>query len=264
MAGAIMLKATIMSPPVDRPGLASLLWGTVIGFGVAVLGATLLNLDLSLAQHYYDPTLAPGWFLQDSEPWESLYRYGNYPALLLAFGALLGWGGSYLLPAWRHYRRSCLIVVCVVALAPGVLVNGILKPLWGRPRPAQVALFGGAQPYRPWWQPGGPGAGHSFPSGHAAMGYVLMVSSLVIRPTRPGRSRLLLVAALAYGTLLGWTRIVQGGHFLCDVLWSGGVTALTIACLQPYCQHLQERSGRCAAFFWTKRFFPWHDHRGEV
>jgi len=41
-----------------------------------------------------------------------------------------------------------------------------------------------------------------------------------------------LAGALAYGSLLGATRIIQGGHFLSDVLWSGSLMCFLVATLQ--------------------------------
>jgi membrane-associated phospholipid phosphatase len=38
--------------------------------------------------------------------------------------------------------------------------------------------------------------------------------------------------ALTYGSLLGATRIIQGGHFLSDVLWSGSLMCFLVATLQ--------------------------------
>lgn len=228
---------------IDRPRRVPcpLLWSIVIGFFLVLLLATLWGLDLALARYYYEGNR--GWFLQNRQPWESLYRYGNYPALGLAITASLGWLGSSLRPRWHSYRRPCLIIVCAVALGPGVVVNGLLKPYWGRPRPRQVVALGGELAYREWWQPGGPGSGRSFPSGHAAMGYVLLVGSAVLPPTTARWLRVLLgMGALGYGTLLGWGRIVQGGHFLCDVVTSGGLTTLTIVCLQVYFPPLSRSS----------------------
>jgi len=96
-----------------------------------------------------------------------------------------------------------------------------------------VAVFGGARPYRTWWQPGIPGGGRSFPSGHAAMGYVMVAGAYLISPRRPHWLRgLVLGGALTYGSLLGLTRIVQGGHFVSDVFWSGSLMCFTVATLQ--------------------------------
>jgi membrane-associated PAP2 superfamily phosphatase len=204
-----------------------------LGFLLVLLLATLLDMDLRLSGYFYDPTAAQRWFLKMSEPWLWLYRYGELPTWVLAIGAAVVWGVSLRRRTWVCYRRACVLIVLAVVLGPGLLVNGVLKPLWGRPRPAQADLFGGSRPYQPWWQPGHAGGGRSFPSGHAAMGYVLVLVTCLVPPRRSAWLRgLVLGGVLAYGSLLGATRIIQGGHFLSDVLWSGSLMCFLVATLQ--------------------------------
>ena len=65
------------------------------------------------------------------------------------------------------------------------------------------------------------------------MGYVLVLGTCLVSPHRSMRFRVLVLGgALAYGSLLGTTRIIQGGHFLTDVLWSGGLMCFMVATLQ--------------------------------
>ena len=209
------------------------LWMVGFGFLLLALLATLVDMDPRLSGYFYDPTAAQQWFLKTAGPWIWLYRYGEWPTWALVIGAALVWGGSLRRHSWICYRRACALIVLAVMLGPGLLVNGVLKPLWGRPRPAQVELFGGARPYQPWWQPGHIGGGRSFPSGHAAMGYVLVFGTCLVPPCRSAWLRgLVLGGALAYGSLLGATRIIQGGHFLSDVLWSGSLMCFLVAILQ--------------------------------
>jgi membrane-associated PAP2 superfamily phosphatase len=192
-----------------------------------------MDIDPRLSGYFYDPTAAHRWFLKTAVPWIWLYRYGELPALVLAIGAAMVWGGSFCRRSYVGYRRACALIVLAVMLGPGLLVNGMLKPLWGRPRPVHAALFGGSQPYQPWWQPGDIGGGRSFPSGHAAMGYILVLGTCLVPPRRSAWLRgLVLGGALIYGSLLGAARIIQGGHFLSDVLWSGSLMCFLVAVLQ--------------------------------
>jgi lipid A 4'-phosphatase len=209
------------------------LWLATVGFIPLLVLCTVTELDLSLAAYFYKPGLPYAWFLADVAPWSWLYRYGEYPAFVMLAGALLVLLGSLRRQTWVCYRRRCLFLVLVVALGPGLLVNGLLKPGWSRPRPRQIEQFGGSHSYRPWWRPGGPGTAKSFPSGHASMGYVLVAGAMLV----PCRRRvwphgLALAGALGYGTLMGVARIVQGGHFASDVVWAGGLMCVLIAVLQ--------------------------------
>ena len=205
------------------------LWIVGLGFLLTVLLGTMVDADLRCARYFYDPAVSQHWFLKTTAPWMWLNRYGEYPGWLLAAGAAVLWCGSLRRRAWVRYRRACALLALALALGPGLLVNGILKPLWGRPRPHQVELFGGSQPYRPWWRPGPLGDGRSFSSGHAAMGYVLVAGVSLVTQRRRG---LALGGALLYGSLVGLARIVTGAHFVSDVLWSGGLICLTVATLQ--------------------------------
>lgn len=193
---------------------------------VALCAAT--DIDRSLSARFYQADAPQGWFLKDALPWRWLYQYGEYPGILMALGAFLVLCGSFWYRAWARYRRYCLVLVLSVALGPGVLVNGLLKPYWGRPRPRHIVKFGGTQHFRSWWRPGGPSSGKSFPSGHAAMGYVLLSGATLVACRRVWLRRQAVTGALGYGTLMGLTRIVQGGHFLSDVACSGLLMTLLI------------------------------------
>lgn len=208
------------------------LWMLGLGFICLVLLGTWADADRRFSSYFYAPEAPHRWFLQTAVPWIWLYRYGEAPTWLLAVSAAVVWCGGRRRRAWVRYRRACALCVLAVALGPGVLVNGTLKPLWGRPRPHQVEIFGGPRAYQPWWQPGQLGGGRSFPSGHAAMGYVLVVGTYLVAPRRrPWLRGGVLGGALTYGSLLGLTRIIQGGHFVSDVLWSGSLMCFTVATL---------------------------------
>jgi membrane-associated PAP2 superfamily phosphatase len=208
------------------------LWIVGLGFICLALLGTVAEVDLHLSGYFYAPEASQRWFLQTAVPWIWLNRYGEYPTGLLAIGATIVWYRSWRHRAWVRYRRACALLVLATVLGPGLLVNGILKPLWGRPRPHQVEFFGGSRSYRPWWQPGNFGGGKSFSSGHAAMGYVLVVGACLVSPRRPSWLRgLALGGALAYGSLVGLARVVHGAHFVSDVLWSGGLMCFIVATL---------------------------------
>ena len=70
------------------------------------------------------------------------------------------------------------------------------------------------------------------------MGYVLVLGTCLVPPRRSAWLRgLVLGGALAYGSLLGTTRVIQGGHFLSDVLWSGSLMCFMVATLQASSSH---------------------------
>jgi membrane-associated PAP2 superfamily phosphatase len=122
----------------------------------------------------------------------------------------------------------------MLACGPGLLINSLLKPHCHRPRPNQIAEFGGSQSFVPVLMIGKPAADmdfKSFPSGHASMGFFLMTPAFVLRRSKRRWARAFLWLGLAAGVLLGVTRIAQGRHFPSDVLWSGGLVYFTAVLL---------------------------------
>ena len=63
----------------------------------------------------------------------------------------------------------------------------------------------------------------SFPSGHAAVAFFLMGLGFVVSPNRKWFRRICFVGGVTYGLAMGVTRIMQGGHFVSDVLWAGAI-----------------------------------------
>lgn len=225
-----------------------ILWLAVLGFALLVVLCTIAEVDLYLSTRFYDPNGAHRWFLQEAIPWIWLYHYGQYPAILMAFGAAFVFLRSFVQHSWAGYRRRCLILVLSVALGPGLLVNGILKPYWGRPRPREIVQLGGSLPYLPWWQPGGPGTGESFPAGHASIAYILIAGASVISSRRRAGLRLLVfMGGLGYGTLMGVARIIQGGHFASDVLWAGALMCIVVIALQEVLGVSSEEVTECGS-----------------
>lgn len=63
----------------------------------------------------------------------------------------------------------------------------------------------------------------SFPSGHASVAFFLMGLGFVVSPNRSWLRRGFFVGGIAYGLAMGFTRVLQGGHFISDVLWAGAI-----------------------------------------
>ena len=123
--------------------------------------------------------------------------------------------------------RSEPVFALFLVVGPGILVNGVLKPCWNRPRPCNVTDFGGPRPFLPVWQRGHDENDASFPSGHAAMGFYLMAPAFVYCRRRPRLAAAFAALGLCAGAELGLARMVAGGHFPSDVLWSAGTVYFT-------------------------------------
>jgi lipid A 4'-phosphatase len=123
------------------------------------------------------------------------------------------------------YRKLIFLVV-VLAMGPGVLVNSVFKEHWGRARPHHVIEFGGTKEFSP------PiviadqcESNCSFVSGDAAVGFYFF--ALLFAFGKKYR-RLLLPLAICTATTFSSIRVLQGAHFLSDVMFSGVITYFTI------------------------------------
>jgi lipid A 4'-phosphatase len=117
----------------------------------------------------------------------------------------------------RQWRRSSALVA-VVIIGVGFFVHSVLKDGMGRPRPRDIQAYAGVAHYMPVFQPSSfCQTNCSFVSGHAAVGFSLMAFGMFgIRKRR----QFWMLTALATGTLIGFARIAQGGHFLSDIVFS--------------------------------------------
>jgi lipid A 4'-phosphatase len=117
-------------------------------------------------------------------------------------------------------RKPWVFLTLARLIGPGILVHLVVKENWDRPRPRSVQEFGGYKDFIPAFIPAAmiadqPGNNKSFVSGHAAMGFYLMVFAWVFR------RRSWFYAGLAMGFVVSFGRLVQGGHFASDLIFSG-------------------------------------------
>jgi lipid A 4'-phosphatase len=169
-----------------------------------------------------------GWFYRPGTAWELGYSpiftviHDGVPyglgAVMLAAAILCAVNlrrGTDLL---QLRVRGMVFVTLALLLGPGLLANVVLKDNWGRARPAHVAEFGGPSRFTPPLLIADQ-CDHncSFVAGDAAAGFFLLAFALLARRRRA----LAIGGALAVGCGLGAVRIIQGGHFLSDVVFAG-------------------------------------------
>ncbi|MFL0810442.1 MAG: phosphatase PAP2 family protein [Agarilytica sp.] len=113
-------------------------------------------------------------------------------------------------------KMRCVYLLCCLLVGPGLIVNVWLKDnSIGRARPKHVQEFGGDHQFTPpFVYSGACEKNCSFTSGHASVGFVFLAMFWALR------QRYYFYFGLALGAMLGWVRIVMGGHFLSDVLFS--------------------------------------------
>lgn len=199
-----------------------------------VLFALWPTLDLTVTALFYDP--GEGFRAVDEGLANSMrlviWRLSEalLAAALLSLVIGLWTGGEVLaLP-----RRLWGFIVLLYLLGPGLLVDVVVKPLWGRARPADVEAFGGTLPFTP------PhviadvcNRNCSFPAGEVAGAVALAVSAwLILRHVFPGRNGATYRAGVFLCILVplftAFQRIAGGRHFLSDSMLSA-LFVLTIA-----------------------------------
>jgi lipid A 4'-phosphatase len=187
------------------------------------------QIDLATSRLFYEPGggfVLAGWLpllvLYRAVPWITYC----WLALVLAAAAWLSLFGR---PLWRLDRKALAFLIVSLAVGPGLLSNALLKDYWGRARPAQIEAFGGPHRFTSAPLPAAECERNcAFVSGHAALGFSLVAFGLLLPPGRPRKNAV--AAALGIGALIGAARIVQGRHFLSDVVYAGllvfGTTSL--------------------------------------
>lgn len=202
----------------------------LIPVAILVIGTWLIR------NYFWDLKLSGLFYLGNNNWWGMhnalctfMYRYGTIPALVLSIAALGFFIVSFFAYNFYKWRRICLFLILVMLLGPGLLVNGVLKEYWGRPRPRNIIPFGGKYVYEKPLEIDLSSPGSSFPSGHSAMGFYFFTLYFLVRGKRKKWTALAFIIALLYGFFMGFVRIAQGGHFLSDILWSGGIVYLSSA-----------------------------------
>jgi len=207
-------------------------WLGAIAPAAILLVTAVTPLDMAVASLVYDASRERPWFLHDAQPWRILYDLGEYPAWISAQLAILVLVVGLFWRRLRAWRRGATLVVLAVVLAPGLIVNGVLKPTWARPRPPNTVTFSphreNATDFRYWWQPDPweTERFRSFSSGHAAAGCIMIAPAVLLR--RRGR-RIYAAAigtAIGYGLLMAVGRVVQGRHWVSDVAASAMICYL--------------------------------------
>lgn len=169
-----------------------------------------------------------GWFWSPGTAWELGYSpvlgaiHAGVPYMLGA--VMLGATVLFVVNLARGTDvlqlrgRGMAFVVLALLLGPGLLANVILKDNWGRARPSHLVEFGGKSRFTPALMMADQCRSNcAFVAGDAAAGFFLLSFALLVRRRRA----LAVTAALGAGAALGVVRIIQGGHFLSDVIFAG-------------------------------------------
>jgi len=195
---------------------------------VSLIFLAIPGLDTGLSGLFHQA--GAGFTLAQSPMLKALRKSSDIVQVLLTLTVLAGLAWSFLAAGRSATARRCGFLLAALAIGPGLVVNGVLKAWWGRPRPIQVDLYGGDAPYQPVWKISDWCQSNcSFVSGEASASLWIVLAVVVLTPARwrlPAG-----LSAGAYALCLSVNRIAFGGHFLSDVVLSWLISALVFTVL---------------------------------
>jgi lipid A 4'-phosphatase len=195
-------------------------WTAAAALGALLAALALFPaLDLRASRAFYDPAWGFSWH----NNLLALFVKEQVPRLIV--GSLVGCVVLWLAGFWRarHWlrftTRQIVFLIATLVVGPGLIVETFIKPHSGRARPEDITMFGGTHAYTlPLSHADACANNCSFVSGHAAVTFWLTAYAFVVPP---GWRRLWLGAGIAAGLLMGLVRMMQGAHFLSDIVYAG-------------------------------------------
>ncbi|MDA4846973.1 phosphatase PAP2 family protein [Hoeflea poritis] len=195
----------------------------LLGLGLLFLLFNIFpGIDLWVSGFFYD-SVTGGWTAQNA--FFNAYRGAfNVASIGLAVTCLALWVVSiWRGPVFKVPQPVWGFVPLLYILGPGILVNAVLKNMWGRARPGDVAEFGGERSFSPAFIISDQCDGNcSFVSGEGSGATAFFISVLVLSAYIPNKAlrNCILALALACASLAALLRVLKGRHFLSDTLGS--------------------------------------------
>jgi lipid A 4'-phosphatase len=199
----------------------------VVGGIIGLLFALFPQWDIAIARQFFDPASERFPYATKALP-NDLRELADWLVWLILIAAAAPILIKLAFPTWPMLMRPTVAFFLLVsyALGPGLITNGILKPVWSRARPVSIEQFGGHKHFTPWWKPGGDcDRNCSFVSGDASsLTWLLGPASVAPPSIRPVAT----AAAAVIAVGLSGMRVVFGRHFLTDVVFGGVVTIFVL------------------------------------
>ena len=116
---------------------------------------------------------------------------------------------------YRFCFKEIAFILITGATTLILVVNVLLKNMWGRARPNEILQFDGNDFFLPWYKFGNACISNcSFVSGDASVGFALIVFYFITK------KNIFIYLSVFFGASLGLVRIIAGGHFFSDVVFS--------------------------------------------
>lgn len=193
----------------------------IIIAGCVLFGKT----DILVAKLLYDEEKG-GFYLKSNLIIHLIHDAIPYITAVIATIIILGCILSF--TRWKEHfflkRKQWLYLLLALALGPGLLVNLVFKDHWGRARPVQLVQFGGEKTFtRAFVISDQCQKNCSFVSGHASIGFFVAAFAYLFKR----RFNVWIATGIALGSVVGAARVMEGGHFVTDVIACGLIVLLT-------------------------------------
>jgi len=156
------------------------------------------------------------FYLHFQEPYWGIYQSPYYIGYAIIFLIILFAYQLYTKKDFKYLSRidnGYILSIFIIGVV--VVVNLILKDNMGRARPSDIIEFGGTLEFtKAFVLSNQCSMDCSFVCGHASFGFAFMAFYFVYKRVW------IFWFGFLYGMALGVTRIIQGGHFLSDVVVS--------------------------------------------
>ena len=129
----------------------------------------------------------------------------------------------------KDILRQIAIIGVIVMFVQITAIEG-LKYLWGRVRFRDLVAANNFDDFTPWYIINGINGNKSFPSGHtagAAMSYLLMFLPYLSDKYKK-HSQMCFWIPCIYTSIVAYTRLVMGAHYLSDVTIGGAVSFIIV------------------------------------
>lgn len=118
-----------------------------------------------------------------------------------------------------------IYLLLVMLFGPGVITHTIFKDFFHRARPLDIVEFGGDRIFTgPFVISNQCEVNCSFTSGHAATGFMLISLAFLFKGYK---RHVLMTFAIFMGFVQGMARVIQGKHFLSDIIYAGFICYFT-------------------------------------
>jgi len=190
----------------------------IILSGIGLFVTVGSSLDIYISSFFYLGNLQ--FYLQSFDYLSILFRKIFLPGILI-YILLLPITAVYIKnnPLFFGHKFSIKEIILIWVsqiITILIIINSILKNLWGRVRPGEILEFGGLSNFTPWYEFSDVCTKNcSFVSGDASVGFSICILYFITKKI------FYIYAGLFSGLSLGIIRIMAGGHFTSDIIFAG-------------------------------------------